>query len=401
MVRTKRMPGVPGYLRHKRSGQAFTVVRGEGGRRRQVPLGPYGSPESRRRYREVLAAYLRDELPPGSSGPSEPEPVTIEELVARFLKWAEGYYPSPAVRGKGEFAEYIYAARPLLDLYGDLTVAELGPLRLKQVREVMIESGLCRGVINQRVGRLKRIFKWGVENELVSPTVFQALQAVRGLARGRTVARETEPVRPVRWSDVSAVLPHVSQQVRALILLQWHSGCRPGEAVQMRTCDLDMDEDIWIYRPASHKTQHQGREREVCLGPKAQAAVRPFLRADPNAYLFQPAEAERERLKRMRLLRKTHVQPSQQNRQKPDPKKRPGQSYTVDSYRRAINAGCERAKVPAWSPNQLRHSRGTEVRKQYGLEGSQVVLGHSRADVTQVYAERDRALALRIASEIG
>jgi hypothetical protein len=37
----------------------------------------------------------------------------------------------------------------------------------------------------------------------------------------------------------------------------------------------------------------------------------------------------------------------------------------------------------------------------YGVEGAQVYLGHGRADVTQVYAERDLELAERIALERG
>jgi site-specific recombinase XerC len=41
------------------------------------------------------------------------------------------------------------------------------------------------------------------------------------------------------------------------------------------------------------------------------------------------------------------------------------------------------------------------VRKKYGLESSQVVLGHSSANVTQIYAERDFELAKQIMSEIG
>ena len=57
--------------------------------------------------------------------------------------------------------------------------------------------------------------------------------------------------------------------------------------------------------------------------------------------------------------------------------------------------------MPYWSANQLRHSRATEVRRRYGLEAAQVALGHARADVTQVYAERDLALAEQIALEIG
>jgi hypothetical protein len=41
------------------------------------------------------------------------------------------------------------------------------------------------------------------------------------------------------------------------------------------------------------------------------------------------------------------------------------------------------------------------VRKQHGLEAAQVLLGHARADVTQVYAERNEQLASAIAAEVG
>ena len=54
-----------------------------------------------------------------------------------------------------------------------------------------------------------------------------------------------------------------------------------------------------------------------------------------------------------------------------------------------------------WHPNQLRHLRATEVQRDFGLEAAQVALGHSRADVTQVYAERDLALAEKVAAEVG
>lgn len=57
--------------------------------------------------------------------------------------------------------------------------------------------------------------------------------------------------------------------------------------------------------------------------------------------------------------------------------------------------------MPHWHPNQLRHAHATAVRRQCGLEGAQVALGHERADVTQVYAERNSSLAIEIAAEIG
>ena len=78
-----------------------------------------------------------------------------------------------------------------------------------------------------------------------------------------------------------------------------------------------------------------------------------------------------------------------------------GQCYTVDSYRRAITRACKQAGVAPWAPNRLRHARATEIRRSYGLEAAQVVLGHSSANVTQVYAERDLARAIDVARETG
>ncbi|MCC6156075.1 MAG: tyrosine-type recombinase/integrase [Candidatus Hydrogenedentes bacterium] len=81
--------------------------------------------------------------------------------------------------------------------------------------------------------------------------------------------------------------------------------------------------------------------------------------------------------------------------------RRPGDRYSVASYRRAIGRICVELEISAWNPNQLRHNAGTEIRKLYGLEAAQVILGHRRADVTQVYAEVNRAKAVALIGEIG
>ena len=86
---------------------------------------------------------------------------------------------------------------------------------------------------------------------------------------------------------------------------------------------------------------------------------------------------------------------------KSKPKRKPGKRYTRDSYRRAVQRACDKAGVERWSPNQLRHSAATEIRSRYGLEAAQVVLGHAKADVTQVYAERDLQLARNVVREVG
>ena len=83
---------------------------------------------------------------------------------------------------------------PLRQLYGLTPAADFGPQSLKAVRQHMVtEQGLCRNVVNHRISRIKRVFKWAVAEELVPPSTFHGLQALAGLRFGRTEARETEP----------------------------------------------------------------------------------------------------------------------------------------------------------------------------------------------------------------
>ena len=70
--------------------------------------------------------------------------------------------------------------------------------------------------------------------------------------------------------------------------------------------------------------------------------------------------------------------------------------YTKDSYGRAIRRACEAAEIPRWTPNQLRHSRATAIREQFGIEAAMVVLGHSDAGTTEIYAARNFEMAERI-----
>jgi integrase len=126
------------------------------------------------------------------------------------------------------------------------------------------------------------------------------------------------------------------------------------------------------------------------------------------------------------------------------PLRKPGECYTVDSYRRAIRRACEAPITPPanlarqriksgptrtrwetvrewkkrlgperwaelvkwqreqrWHPHQLRHTAATELRKEFGLEAAQVVLGHKTLRVTEIYAQKNLAAAQRIMQQIG
>lgn len=71
------------------------------------------------------------------------------------------------------------------------------------------------------------------------------------------------------------------------------------------------------------------------------------------------------------------------------------------AYCQAVRRACIKAKVPVWSPGQLRHTAATRIRAAAGLEMAQIALGHSRADVTQVYAEANTSRAIAVFEKLG
>lgn len=402
----RKLGKVPAYSRHKHSGQA--VVRLDG---TDHYLGPFGSDESHQRYALLIAEWRvkRQEQPQQTRVPGvarRSSILTIEQLLGLYWQFAKVHY-SHEGRPTKELTCMKYALRPLRKLYASLPACEFGPLALKAVRQSMVDADLCRNLVNNRTNRIKRVFKWAVSEELVPVAVYQALRTVTGLAYGRTNARETRPVRPVADAHVTATLPFVSPQVATMIQLQRLTGMRPEDVVTMRGSEIDTTGEVWLYQPYHHKNRWRGHERLIPLGPKAQALLRPYLQREPEQYLFSPLEAEAARNTRRRQERRTPMTPSQAARQKKArPERAKRDHYDVDAYRRAITYGIRKAnkqgvQVAHWSPNQLRHARGTEVRHSFGVEAAQVLLGHARADVTQVYAERNLKLAIEVAQQTG
>jgi integrase len=381
----------PKYGRHRATGQAVVTIDG-----RDIYLGRHGTTESRNRYDQLVSEWLAA----GRQIAALLDGLTVDEVLARYWQFAQLHYRKHG-EPTGELDNIRYALRPLEALYGESSACEFGPLALKAVRETMIAGDLSRGVINQRIGIIKRVFRWAVSEELVPVSVFQALATVAGLRRGRTGAREAPPVRPVSAADVDATLPHLPPVVGDMVRFQRLTGCRPAEVCLVRPCDVDRSAPTWAYRPASHKTEHRDRERVIFVGPQAQQVLLPYLARGPEAYCFSPAESEARRRAELRRRRKTPVQPSQVDRSVATPKRKPGCSYNKRSYAYAVQRACDRASIPRWSPNRLRHAAATLLRARYGLEAAQLVLGHARADVTQIYAERDLGRAAEIMGQVG
>ncbi len=294
------------------------------------------------------------------------------------------------------------ALKPARELYGMKPAKDFGPLALRAIRDDMARRGLCRTLINNRVNRIKRAFKWAASFEVLPASVYEALRTVPGIPRGRGLAKESSPIKPVAVEIVTAAQPKMPAPVSAMTELQLLTGMRAGEVMVMRAIDLNMASAVWTYTPHKHKNHHRGMDRIIHLGPKAQEIVRPFLRPNVEAYLFSPKAYVEEMHARRAEQRKTKRTPSELKRErKSKPKRTPAERYNRRSYRQAIIRACRAAKVPEWSPLQLRHTAATLLRAKYGVEAAKVILGHTRVETTQIYAERDLNKAKDIMREIG
>ncbi len=440
------------YLEHKQSGRGRLVWNDSLGVRHEKLLpGLFESEESlaaRARLESEIAASPNRAL----SG-SSPNEITIAELLSAFLDHAEGYYLDLDGKQTKEVVVLKYAMKTVRELYARSPASEFGPLALKAVRKRMIELGLSRCLINRRISAIKRIFKWAASEELIKVGVYDALKTVAGLERGRTQAREAKPVLPVNDETVQATLPFLPNHVRVMIDLMWHTGMRPAEVCSMTLNQIEQG-SLWTYRPARHKTAHRGLERIIPLGPKARAILSSFLAGrtlTPDEPIFSPKRAREERFVEMRSRRKSKVQPSQVSRKKKrNTSRMPADRYCPEAISHAVTKACDKAFPPPgdlaqrksesfvewwggklrdgknkgkhvegrlsdeqrdqlnswrlehrWNPYRLRHAFGTRVRRDYGLEASQVLLGHSRANVTEVYAQRNQQLATTVAQKIG
>jgi integrase len=425
---------IPSLVHHKPSDRARVRISG-----RDHWLGKWGSPEARLAYDRLIAEYLANgritpPQPPGAPiavdvRPSKPgaeihaghpiaeaaAPTTLSvaELTLMYLDYCRIYYRDPEGNQTSTYGNALQAARALRP-FDDTAAATFGPKRLGMIRDAEAAAGRPRVGCNALIKSVRRLFQWAESQELVPRGTHNSLKTVEPLRKGRSIAPELPPVKPVADEVVDATLPFLPDTIADMIRFQRLTGARPGEVCGLRPMDVDRSGQDWVWRPPNHKNSWREADRVIMIGPRARKILERYLLRDAAAYCFSPAEAERKRNRLRRLARRSPMTPSQRARKpKPNGRRRPRDHYDTVSYRHAIiravaalNAARKEkdpgsTPVEDWSPNQLRHAAATEIRKRFGLEAAQVVLGHTSADITQVYAERNQALAAKVVRQIG
>ena len=133
----------------------------------------------------------------------------------------------------------------------------------------------------------------------------------------------------------------------------------------MRPDDIDRSGTDWVYRPASHKTSHHGKLRAIPIVGSARAVLEPYLFTDGLCFTNSI-----------------------------------GNKWNKDSYRAAVQRGCDRAGVRRFAPYDLRHLSAQRVRDALGVEAVQALLGHSRVATSELYSQASEERAIQAAKVI-
>ena len=383
----------------------YAVVRYKGKTHR---LGKHGTPEALQAYNRFCAELTSN--PETFLIPKEPESkVTLDEVAAAYLDYAESRFFDTQYT---HFEHYRMALGFAVKLYGDLPVDELSPLKLKTIRDTMLQEvqkgnpskqRFSRNVINQYINRVRTVISWGVENELVSVGTLHALRTVKALPKGTPGTRETKRRGAVPDYVIARTLPFLPPVIAAIVQIQRMTGCRPSEILKMRVGDIERNREsgLWHYIIDKHKTErHTGREKIIPLSKPIQELLAPYLVGKTaEQAVFSPAQAMKERYAEKRANRKTKISPSQiaKDVARAANPKQYCEFYDDSSYRNAIEYAIEKAnrqlppdeQIPHWTPYQIRHTAGTVTSRTEGREKAQALLGHATIETTNIYDHSD------------
>jgi integrase len=366
-----RKKSLPALRLHKPSGLAVATFNGK-----DIYFGKHGTEQAQEAYDRHLAEWLsRGKQPPPSAA------LTVSQVLHAFWIHAQQHYRHKDGSPTTEQRDIKYSLKPLRQLYGSSPVTEFGPLAFKAVRQQMISLGWCRSLVNQRMGRIRRVFRWAVAEQLIPLAILQALETVPDLPKYRSQAPEPPAVLPVTVEEVNAARPFFSKVIAAMVDLQLLTGMRPGEVVLLRGVDLQIKGEEWLFTPATHKNAWRDQKRIIPLGPKARDLLKPWLRTNLTEYLFRPGDACGGRSTCFG--------------------KPLAERYHVCAYGRAIHRACTKAGIPPWHPHQLRHAFGTAASLALGKEHTQAALGHESPQATALYDHTDLQKAQAVMNALG
>ena len=346
---TRRRAALPGTLWESHGAWHWRVASpGEKARKDYVLRMPYTGERipasaSTRSLAESAAWRLWEGWTRQADAGVEAPAFTVNDVIDKWAAHAETYYSG----GSKEAADSVRGMRLFRKMFGKRPVETITHPDMIEYRSALAEQGYVRTTVNKYLGFVKRMFAWALDECLVSAQAKAEATAISPLKRGRGKVAECSPVAAVPDADVRKTCAELSEPLADMVRVHRLCGARPDEMCQLAWPLVEKRGKIWAYRPGNHKNKHRNKPRVIVFGPKAQAILAKY---EGDGYVFSPRQTVGRSV---------------------------GERWKVEAYQRAVSRAAERADVPHWHPNQLRHTCATEIRRRFGIDAASAVLGHT------------------------
>jgi len=351
-------------------------------------------------------------------------PTTVSN-VGQLLEKYETYYRqnAPEVRHGLEHPDLrlIKRVRHFLKPYSEWSVDSLGPDELNEVKNQLLKHKYTKGKkekhytrrgINDTLKWIIKILKWGVGRNIVkNETLIGIENELKMLRIGERGAKDNIKRERITEEEFNRVLGVVTSVIGDMLRLVWHTGMRPYEICEMRPYDILRDDsECWLYVPGrnhtpigKHKTMRYGKVKVIPLaGECIDILSKRIDDFDSMEYIFTPQESISEFLKSKHKSRKTPISCGNKpgSNRKENPKKKPKDQYTNNSFAQACKRGCKRAGVEEFVPYDLRRTVATKTRASLGKEAAQTLLGHAEQSTTDIYLLEEVQEAMKVAKAL-
>ena len=318
----------------------------------------------------------------------------VSDLMHRYFQWASNTMRKTRDGLECPDLAKIRRSTKFLNPYLDWPIADFGPDELRKVQKTLLATEYKTGKtmkrytrrgINDTINCIKSAWRWGLGRGLVRIESVEILKEIKSLKTGQDDVHENHLRGKITEKEFRKVLAKANPVVRDMLNLIWLTAMRPYEVCDMRPYDILTDDDkCWLYIPGrdkspvgDHKTSRFDRIKVIPLTKAAQKILKPRINNfESKGYIFKPAEAVKDL---ERLTVKTR------------------DKYNHNTLCRACKRACERAKVKEFVPYDLRRTVATGTRALLGREAAKVLLGHTKADTTDIYLLEEVQEAMKVA----
>lgn len=214
-----------------------------------------------------------------SKSPQRVVTAAERKRAAKFWNWLEGRGRRSRTLSAYQGDWRVFAAWYHQTNGEPFDLARLTALDLNDYRQWALAEGLAPSTINRRLGFLKQYAAWGVEQEMVQPSVRAAIKEVK-LARQQQLAPRALPQTEVRRL-LKEVELRASPRDQAVLYTLLFTGLRVGELAHLEVEDITLSERKGTILIRGEYAKG-GKQRQVPVPLEARKKLGAYLKTHPT-----------------------------------------------------------------------------------------------------------------------